>query len=87
MFQWMGLETNLDKTKALVCTPGYIWGKWSEAAYKRRATREGGTFREKKRVRVGGGGGGPPPSYLCGFLPLGAEDSYMLSDGISGSSA
>ena len=24
MFQQMGMETNLDKTKALVCTPGYI---------------------------------------------------------------
>ena len=39
MFRRMGLETNLEKTKALVCTPSYIWGKWSEAAYKRRATR------------------------------------------------
>ena len=38
MFQRMGLETNLEKTKDLVCNPGYIWGKWSEAAYKRRAT-------------------------------------------------
>ena len=25
----MGLETNLEKTKALVRTPGYIWGEWS----------------------------------------------------------
>ena len=22
MFQWMGLETNLDKNKSLLCTPG-----------------------------------------------------------------
>ena len=24
MFQQMGLETNLDKTKVMVCTPGFI---------------------------------------------------------------
>ena len=38
MFQLVGLENTLEKTKALVCTSGYIWGKWSEAAYKRKAT-------------------------------------------------
>ena len=48
----MGLYMNLEKTKAPVCTPGYIWGKWSEEAYKRRATGEGETFRERKRARV-----------------------------------
>ena len=32
VFRRMGLETNLEKNKALVCTLGYIWGKWSEAA-------------------------------------------------------
>ena len=52
MLQLLRLETNLYKTKALVCTPGYIWGKWSEAAYKRRANGEGATFRERKRARV-----------------------------------
>ena len=52
IFQHMGLETNLEKTKALVCTPGYIWGKCSEADYKRRSTGEGATFRERNRVRV-----------------------------------
>ena len=26
MFRPVGLETNLDKKKVLVCTPGYIWG-------------------------------------------------------------
>ena len=31
MFRRVGLETNLEKTKALVCTPGYIWGKWIKA--------------------------------------------------------
>ena len=28
MFRRVGFETNLEKTKALVCIPGYIWGKW-----------------------------------------------------------
>ena len=27
MFQRMGLETKMEKTNALVCTPGYISGK------------------------------------------------------------
>ena len=38
MFSRVGLYTELEETKALVCTPGYIWGMWTEAAYKRRAT-------------------------------------------------
>ena len=52
MFRRMGLETNLEKTKALVFTPGYIWGEWSDAAYKGRATGNRETFRERKRARV-----------------------------------
>ena len=38
MFWQMGLETNLDKIKAMVYTPGFIWGKVGEMAYKRRET-------------------------------------------------
>ena len=38
MFRKVVLDTNLKNIKALVCTPGYIWGKWSEAVYKFRAT-------------------------------------------------
>ena len=38
MFRQMGLEKNLKKTKAMVCTPGFIWGKWGELAYKRKMT-------------------------------------------------
>ena len=45
MFIQMGLDTNLENTKALVCTPWDIWGEWIEAAYKRRDTREGEGFR------------------------------------------
>ena len=52
MLQRVGLETNLEKAKVMVCTPGYIWGKWSEAAYKHRDTEEGETLRERKWARV-----------------------------------
>ena len=31
----------LEKTKVLVYTTGYIWLKWSKAAYKRRDTGDG----------------------------------------------
>ena len=48
----MGLERNLEKTKSLLCTPGYIWGKGSEAAYKLISTGERKSFRERKRVRL-----------------------------------
>ena len=30
MLRRVGLDTNLEKTKALVCNPGYIWREWSE---------------------------------------------------------
>ena len=43
---------NLDKTKAMVCTPRFIWGKWGELAYKICATGEGEIFREQKKTRV-----------------------------------
>ena len=26
MFERVGLQTNLDNTKATICTPGFIWG-------------------------------------------------------------
>ena len=35
------------------CGPhGFIWGKWEELAYKRRATGEWATFRDQKKTRV-----------------------------------
>ena len=52
MFMRMELETNLRKTKAMVCTPGFIWGKWRELANKRRVTGEVATFGEQKKMRV-----------------------------------
>ena len=36
----------------MICTPGFIWDKWSKAAYKSRATEEGATFRESNRESV-----------------------------------
>ena len=52
MFHSMGLETNLKKTKYVVCVPGFIWGEWRGQAYKRRETGEGAKFRDRKRVQV-----------------------------------
>ena len=52
IFCKMELEYNLNKTNAMVFTPGFIWGEWGETAYKRQATGEGATFRERKKKRV-----------------------------------
>ena len=52
IFWQMGLDTKLDKTKAMVCTHIFIWGKWGELAYTRQATGEGANFRERKKARV-----------------------------------
>ena len=52
MFCRMGLETNPEKTKTVVCTLRFIWWEWGGHAYKRRATGEGAMFRERKRLRV-----------------------------------
>ena len=52
IFEGVGLQTNLRKTKAVVYTPGLIWGQQGVEAYRRRATGEGPTFREMKITRV-----------------------------------
>ena len=52
MFERVGLQTNLNKTKDMICTMGYIWVQQGAEAYKRRATGEGPTFWERKRTRV-----------------------------------
>ena len=36
----------------MVFTPGFIWGKWWELAYKRQATGDEATFRERKKTRM-----------------------------------
>ena len=48
----MGMEANLNKTKVMVCTPGFVWGEWGETEYKRLETAEGATFRQQKKMWV-----------------------------------
>ena len=47
-----GARDEPGKTKAVVCTPRFIWEKVRGVAYKRRATGEGSTFGEQKKARV-----------------------------------
>ena len=63
MFCRVGLSMNIDKTKAVACTIGFIWGQLGKYAYMRREMGEGALFRgaEKnpyKLRRVWGLGGG-----------------------------
>ena len=51
VFERVGLQTNLIKTKSMVCTSGFIWGQHGVDAYTRRAMGEGPTFMERKRTR------------------------------------
>ena len=48
----MGINANLKKIKAMVCTPSFIWGKWGETLYKKWETGEGAAFREMKRIQA-----------------------------------
>ena len=52
MFERFRLKTNLNKTKAVICTPGFIWGQQGAEVYKQLSTGEGPTFWESKRTRV-----------------------------------
>ena len=52
MFKNVGLETNLEKIKSLVCTRVYIWGKLRKEAHKIQATGEGETFRKINWLRL-----------------------------------
>ena len=67
---------NLDKTKAMVCTPEFIWGVWGDLAYKQKAAGKGATFIERKKKII---------SYnVCSVL---VSDSYLkkqmeISNGI-----
>ena len=38
MFERVGLQTNLDKTKAMIFTLGFVWGQQGAEAYKQRTT-------------------------------------------------
>ena len=44
IFEKVGLQKNLSKTKSMVFTPGFIWGHELADAYKQIATGEGPTF-------------------------------------------
>ena len=52
MFERVGFQKNLNKTKAMLCKPGFIWGQLGAEAYKRKYTGEGPTFWEINRTRV-----------------------------------
>ena len=52
MFRRIGLEKNLENTKTMVCTPGFIWGKWGACSYKRQVTGEGYMFQYQNRLWV-----------------------------------
>ena len=52
MFKSVGLQKNLGKTKAMVCTPGFIWGQQGESEYKKRATGEAANVLERNRNMV-----------------------------------
>ena len=49
MFERVGLQTDLVKTKAMVCIPCLVWGNQGEAEYKWMEMGEEETFRERKR--------------------------------------
>ena len=44
IFERVCLQTNPSKTRAMVCTSGFIWGQQVFEAYKQRATVEGLKF-------------------------------------------
>jgi len=52
LFERVGLKTNTNKTKAMICHPGSIATQQSTAGYRHRTLYEGGNFRERQRERV-----------------------------------
>ena len=42
----------MEKIKAMIFTPGFIWKQIGKDVYKWRATGEGEEFWERKRTRV-----------------------------------
>ena len=46
------LQKKTGKNKAMVCTPGLVWGQQSTAVYKRIVMVEEDTFWERKKTRV-----------------------------------
>ena len=52
LFDRVGLRTNIEKTVGMVCRPCQAAGNQLEAAYGRRITGEGSTYRERQKGRV-----------------------------------
>ena len=52
LFARVGLLTNTDKTKVMICQPGFLRTRVSDYAYKRSLTGQGLSYREAKRRRV-----------------------------------
>ena len=67
IFRRTGLDANLNNIKAMVCTPGFVWGKWRNMTYKHQLTGEGNNFRERKKTRVS----------CIGCNTLGKDTIYM----------
>jgi hypothetical protein len=51
-FERVGLRTNVQKTKTMTCTPGYISGQVAVPAYQRRMEGVGESYRERQCRRV-----------------------------------
>lgn len=52
LFERVGLRTNTDKTKVMICMPGHIRDRVSAAAYKRPRDSQGETYRPRKKRHV-----------------------------------
>ena len=49
LFDRVGLQKNVGKTVGMVCHPCQVAGKMTQAAYGRRLTGEGNSYRELQR--------------------------------------
>jgi len=52
LFRKVGLETNVDKTKIMICHPSFIRTHLSDEACKKRLTGEGLSYKDRKQQRV-----------------------------------
>ena len=52
LFEWVGLQTNVRKTVSMVWRPCQAAGTQSVAAYGKKMTGEGPTYRERQKERV-----------------------------------
>ena len=52
LFDRVGLQTNFGKTVSVVCHPCQAAGNITQAAYGRRLTGEGNSYKERQRDRL-----------------------------------